>query len=1782
MENLELNNLNLSEQNNISDISTDFSSLESPFLLNKNGQESSTSLPAFNEDLDTFDIAASSIVEPPYNDIFGTARRDSLVGTSAQDRITGGFAADIIFGGLGSDTFVYDNVRDAGDTIKDFELRTDVIDLTDVLNSFGYNGSNPIADGYIQFSAYSRGTTVLLDSDGSGRLSARPYIKVEKVTTEELSSFPGHFLPKTEEPPENQAPTDLILTPVSTPENVADNSTIATFSTTDPDANDTHTYSLVTGEGDVDNTDFTIVDNELRINESADFETKSSYSIRVQTTDAGGLNYQEIFSISVIDVNEAPTDILVDGNSVKENTTGAVIGDISVIDPDTIAAFVDNTVTVNDDRFEVVDNNGTLQLKLKDDRSLDYQIETNVPLTLIATDKNDNNLTYSKDFTINVSQVIPLVNINASLANDTGASDSDGITLDPTINGQASGATSLRGNLNGNGFIDISDALKEDGNFTISLEQYEVLSNSSLPDGNYILELKAGNDSGGESDVITVNFTLDCTPPPIDFDLAPQSDTGELGDKTTTERIVTLVGQTEPGLEMVLVETQQMVTADSDGNFSLTDVPMPIAGTAAFSLATVDIAGNLGRVQKQFTRIGINGAPEIISTPETVFDTDEQDTYTYQIEAVDPDNDTLTYSLLNGLQGVEIDERGLLTFEPEGNLRPSYDFNIEVSDGRGGTDTQAFTVEIPGVVIDNRPPAFTSTPIFESSIGEEYSYQPTATDPDGDSLTFSLIEGIPGLNIEAETGLLLWNPTVEQLGDNSVIIQVSDEEGLTDTQSFTISVQDIATNAAPIFISDPVTDFSIAVPNTATGDVNPELISLNLSDGETATESVSITLPGGGTSTGGQADVVFVVDESGSMNTEHEWLTNMVLELDSALQDRGITDNRYSLIGYTDETRLLNLPTQNQVSVYGPGNQLIGSNVIDNPQLVFDLLADGTYSVTIGSPGTAVPFEYDLNAALIDTPAIALTNFNTPFTATIAPQTEETFSFDAPAGAQILFDDLSSSASNDISVRLVDPNGNNVFRNSRFNQNTRPYLLSESGTYSLIINGGNAGGDFSFQLLEFNSAATEIALDTEITGTITTSLETKVFQFDATGGQQLYFDSAGNQDIRAAVYGADNQQLGNSFSLRDFTAIVPTDGTYTLILQSDSTNAVDYNFRLVTPEIEQTTLVIGDVATGTLGEAGEEDVYLIEGTAGQRIWFDGLKADSRSIVGRLISPAGIQIFSNTRSDRNSGAIILPDSGTYSLVISGTDETGDYSFQLLDLATNAINITSQVAAEAEINVTFDSGLQTKLYEFNGTAGQQLVFDSLSTSGSAISNWQLHGPDNAIIAQAGITSDFAASLPADGTYTLVLGGNSSSPFDLTFKVSKQVVEEVTIDLSDTIIGDTISGTLTEAGEQDIYKFSATAGQRLLFDGLGSTTFKANARLVSPTGVEVLRNTTSNFDSRPFILTESGEYSLIVSANDQTDDYSFRLLDLDAGVTSINLDTVVNGTILSGLATEVYQFVGSAGQELFFNTLNNTGSLLWTLLGPSNADLGSKSFSQNFLATLPADATYTLLLDSNSNTSVDFSFEIVTTQKETKDFNYNEVVTGTISEPGETDIYQFTGVAGQQIWFDGIESTDSDIEVALVSPSGDRIFQRLDIDQDSSTLFTLAESGQYFLVINNDTILSRSVIGDYSFQVLEITPNLTLPNDITGTFNRLDDWRVFQFEGVKGQQFSIKPNEGLFGTAAQISDATSFLSINQGGTEDGYLGIDTALGLPFRDGAAANIILVTDEAEILLTPI
>ena len=106
----------------------------------------------------------------------------------------------------------------------------------------------------------------------------------------------------------NEAPTDFSISASSVNENVATGTTIGSLSATDVDAGDTFTYSLVSGTGGTDNGSFSIVGSELKTGALFNYEAKSSYSIRVKVTDAGGLSFEKVLTISVNNVNETPTD----------------------------------------------------------------------------------------------------------------------------------------------------------------------------------------------------------------------------------------------------------------------------------------------------------------------------------------------------------------------------------------------------------------------------------------------------------------------------------------------------------------------------------------------------------------------------------------------------------------------------------------------------------------------------------------------------------------------------------------------------------------------------------------------------------------------------------------------------------------------------------------------------------------------------------------------------------------------------------------------------------------------------------------------------------------------------------------------------------------------------------------------------------------------------------------------------------------------------------------------------------------------------------------------------------------------------------------------------------------------------------------------------------------------------------------------------------------------------------------------------------------------------------
>jgi Ca2+-binding RTX toxin-like protein len=100
--------------------------------------------------------------------LVGGAGNDQLFGDNNNDILIGGLGADELTGGSGNDTFrfVDGQTFDAVDTIKDFNLSYDVIDLRDVL--YEYDPLTEIITDFVQITTSGSNSLLAVDADGGG------------------------------------------------------------------------------------------------------------------------------------------------------------------------------------------------------------------------------------------------------------------------------------------------------------------------------------------------------------------------------------------------------------------------------------------------------------------------------------------------------------------------------------------------------------------------------------------------------------------------------------------------------------------------------------------------------------------------------------------------------------------------------------------------------------------------------------------------------------------------------------------------------------------------------------------------------------------------------------------------------------------------------------------------------------------------------------------------------------------------------------------------------------------------------------------------------------------------------------------------------------------------------------------------------------------------------------------------------------------------------------------------------------------------------------------------------------------------------------------------------------------------------------------------------------------------------------------------------------------------------------------------------------------------------
>src|SRR5262249_46812408 len=127
---------------------------------------------------------------------------------------------------------------------------------------------------------------------------------------------------------------------------------------------------------------------------------------------------------------------------------------------------------------------------------------------------------------------------------------------------------------------------------------------------------------------------------------------------------------------------------------------------------------------------------------------------------------------------------------------------VRVEDGRGGVAAQTWRIAI-GPKAANRPPVITSTPSLRTEVDQTYRYETTATDPEGDELTFALVQSPHGMSIDPAPGVGPWRPGAAQLGDREVLVAAHDPAGNVAFQGFFARVR--PANRPPAITSTPAT-----------------------------------------------------------------------------------------------------------------------------------------------------------------------------------------------------------------------------------------------------------------------------------------------------------------------------------------------------------------------------------------------------------------------------------------------------------------------------------------------------------------------------------------------------------------------------------------------------------------------------------------------------------------------------------------------------------------------------------------------------------------------------------------------------------------------------------------------------------------------------------------------------------------------------------------------------------------------------------------------------------------
>lgn len=199
-----------------------------------------------------------------------------------------------------------------------------------------------------------------------------------------------------------------------------------------------------------------------------------------------------------------------------------------------------------------------------------------------------------------------------------------------------------------------------------------------------------------------------------------------------------------------------------------------------------------------------NAAPTISGIPATSVVAGNN--YSFTPTAADADGDALTFSISNAPSWASFStETGSLSGTPSnGDVGTYAGIRISVSDGVASASLAGFSITVDDVNVPNRAPQISGSPGTSVQAESAYLFKPSASDPDGDTLSFSISRRPSWASFNNSTGALSGTPTDGDAGSyTGISISVSDGEFSASLPTFTIVVEPAPVNGVPVISGNP-------------------------------------------------------------------------------------------------------------------------------------------------------------------------------------------------------------------------------------------------------------------------------------------------------------------------------------------------------------------------------------------------------------------------------------------------------------------------------------------------------------------------------------------------------------------------------------------------------------------------------------------------------------------------------------------------------------------------------------------------------------------------------------------------------------------------------------------------------------------------------------------------------------------------------------------------------------------------------------------------------------------